>query len=806
MAIVTVIQDNYGLVPASSNAMLIEEIQDYVPSYSAIQTAIHNNKQTTVIVRHKTCGHWLKRALPKYTDKAIAWSICTPRQVIESEWGVSAPPSVSDAEIIRSGLLDYDIRAKENQSFEDALLEYFFCPQLGYSKFPQNQLVDLLNSYDASWFTLVNPSSEWEKSQNIPLARRLYEKRLRQWSEKAQSEEERWLIELYRENPASLYQLLTTYKVIRGYPTNIQRRVLGDDYSILASLKLDVEQLSVKESVVKEAKDSIEIYLRSKIHPEILIDEFTEILESVNGCLLIEFNLIQEMLHSLSIPVTQELVAAVQTKFRPLQERIPSELAVLSNLVQPARPKEPQAEWTADEWMSWAVKEYLPYHFWLEEGNAADEEIASYVQMYGDWLYDNYLQLRHHYDYMLYKAFINAQGELTQSEYALVVVIDNLNLKFFDILAALLQSHGYSSTLRKHYLTLLPSETRVCKRCLLAGQPSNEDIHARQYDDIITQEWSGFFGSKKVKYVPSLGELINLPSLDSNIYFLNYRPIDEVLHQSAEDIGQSHTELIRQFLSGLVSSIDEFAKKFEIDDRLLLCICSDHGSTKIPKEMPNPIDLKFFHERCDHETHRFIQLSDAELSNLAENHRYQCYFLDRKTYGNDANYLIAKGYYRFKKTEKSFYVHGGCTPEETIVPFALFKKASIHLEKPRLSLLDNVFRYAVKSIIKLDIVNPNEYPLENVSLTIQQTDVIASSLRSSQPSAYDEVVLAEIPAKQVVTQKIPCRFARTAEKIEKLALTLHFQYRGQEQSFDYEFSITMKAMMESGFGIDNLFQ
>jgi len=785
MAIVTVIQDNYELVPASSNAMLIEEIKDYVPSYSAIQTAIHTNKQTTVVVRHKTCGNWLKRALQKYTDKAIAWSICTPRQVIESDWGVSVPTSVSDAEIIRSGLLDYDIRAKENQSFADILLEYFFCPQLGYAQFPQNQLVDVLNAYDAS---------EWEKSKDIPLVRRLYEKRLRQWLGKAQSEEERWLIELYRENPASLYQLLTTYKVIRGYPTNVQHRVLSDAYNILAFLTPDVEQLPIKESGLKEAIDEIEIYLRSRTHPEMLIDEFTEIVESVSGGLLIEFNLIQEMLHSLSIPVTQEIISAVQTKFRPLQDRIPSELLALSNLVQPTHPKEPQSAWTVDEWLSWAVREYLPYHFWLEEGNAVDEEIAEYAQMYGDWLYDNHLQLRHHYDYILYKAFINAQRELTQSEYALVVVIDNLTLKFFEILEALLQSHGYSSTLKKHYLTLLPSETNVCKRGLLSGQPSNQDIHARGYADIITQEWSGFFGDKKVKYVPSLGELTNLPSLDSNIYFLNYRPIDEVLHQSAEDIGQNHTELIRQFLSGLVSSIDEFAKKFEIDDQLLLCICSDHGSTKIPQQMPNPIDVKFFHERCQHETHRFIQLSDAEFSNLAENHRYQCYFLDKNTFGNDANYLIAKGYYRFKQTEKSFYVHGGCTPEETIVPFALFKKSSIHLEKPRLSLFDNVFRYAVKSIIKLDIVNPNEYPLENVSLTIQQPDI-----------TYDEVLLAEIPAKQVITQKISCRFTRTAEKIEKLALTIHFQYRRQEQAFDYEFPIMMKAMMESGFGI-NLFK
>ena len=565
MAIVTVVQDNYGLVPKSSNAIFIEGIKDYVPSYCAIQTAVHTNKQTTVIVRHKTCGHWLKRACQKYTDQVITWNICTPRQVIESEWGVSVPSAISDTAIIRSGLLDYDICAKENQSFEDALLEYFFGPQLGYNQFPPNQLVDLLNAYDAS---------EWEKSKDIPLVRRLYENRLRQWCESAQSEEERRLIELYRENPASLYQLLTTYKVMRGYPTNIQRRVLGDDYSTLVSLKPDVEQLPSSGdpmwSPLKEAIDEIDIYLRSRIHPEILIDEFTEILESVSGCLLIEFNLIKEMLHSLSTPVTQELIDALQTQFGPLQERIPSELSALSNLVQPVRPREPQATWTADEWMSWAVKEYLPYHFWLEDGNAVDEEVAGYAQMYGDWLYENYLQLRHHYDYILYKAFINAQGELTQSEYALVVVIDNLTLKFFEILEALLQARGYSSTLKKHYLTLLPSETSVCKRCLLAGQPSNVDIHARGYPDIIAQEWSGFFGDKKVKYVPSLGELKNLPSLDNHIYFLNYRPIDEVLHQSAEDIGQSHTELIRQFLTGLVSNIDEFAKKFEIDDRLLL--------------------------------------------------------------------------------------------------------------------------------------------------------------------------------------------------------------------------------------------
>lgn len=53
---------------------------------------------------------------------------------------------------------------------------------------------------------------------------------------------------------------------MRGYPTNIQRRALGDDYSTLVSLNLDVDQLPVSRgepmcSPFKEAIDEIEIYL-----------------------------------------------------------------------------------------------------------------------------------------------------------------------------------------------------------------------------------------------------------------------------------------------------------------------------------------------------------------------------------------------------------------------------------------------------------------------------------------------------------------------------------------------------------------
>jgi len=191
--------------------------------------------------------------------------------------------------------------------------------------------------------------------------------------------------------------------------------------------------------------------------------------------------------------------------------------------------------------------------------------------------------------------------------------------------------------------------------------------------------------------------------------------VDKTLHENEDNMGQPHSSSVQHQLKGLVDTVFEFTQKFQISDKISIFITSDHGSTKIPIELPNIIDEKFFRERCDDKCHRFISLSSEEFERLSKNHKNQCYFLDKELYGNNENYLIARGYYRFIKTDQSFYVHGGVTPEETIVPFAVFRKTAISIEKPKISLLDNLFRYAVKSFIKLEI---DQLPLMNFQLKV----------------------------------------------------------------------------------------
>lgn len=782
---ISLIEDYYNLYTPEENDAIVEAIADYVPVYAEIHFCIHNNETLNVIVRNRTCGNWLRRMKQKYGENWIRSEKYTPKSIIKEKWSVLPPAWVSDSAIMRSGLLEYDIQAKENQSFEDVILEHFFSPYMTYKRFPVPQIAELLMDFEPE---------KWTLAQQLHIVKSIFRKQLRMWKKKAkvkraalsvESEMEERLIDQLRDGPQELQKILTKYKLIKNYPNNMQRRVLRDWYKLLSQLEPNVEEVPVDEFNLKEVRGEIAVYFHSRV------SDINEAIESVSGHLMIEFNLVKKMLLSLEEAVTDDLVAKIQNKFRPLQVRVPSELKTLEKLIEPPYPSEPDKGWTAEKWTKWAVTEYLPYRFWLEERGKTDENTARYAEMYGDWFYEHYLNLLYHHKQMLHKAFINAKEKLIESEYALIIVIDNFNLKFFPVLEALLRTKGFMKTDAENYLTLIPSETSLCKRCLFAGQPSNKDIHGNSYEDILAKEWAGYFADKKIIYLSNPGDLKSLEKIDHQIYLLNYLMVDNILHNSEDELGQPHASSVKHYLKGLVETIYEFAQKFKISDKLSIFIVSDHGSTKISAELPNIIDEKFFRERCDDKRHRFITLSSAEFEGLSENHKNQCYFLDKERYGNDENYLITRGYYRFIKTDSSFYVHGGVTPEETIVPFAVFQKTAESVEKPKISLLDNLFRYAVKSFIKLEIVNPNDISFENVQLEVESPEI-----------SYEPTSLDELPAQSVVQQKIPCRFPKSIET-NSLSLILRFEYGGEEQKFSYEFPIEMRALMESSW--DDLF-
>jgi len=65
---------------------------------------------------------------------------------------------------------------------------------------------------------------------------------------------------------------------------------------------------------------------------------------------------------------------------------------------------------------------------------------------------------------------------------------------------------------------------------------------------------------------------------------------------------------------------------------LNVIILSDHGATRIPKETFNIQEI-FYSKRALNKHHRYLEISDDEISKLPENSKYQSYFLWKRNGG-----------------------------------------------------------------------------------------------------------------------------------------------------------------------------
>ena len=446
-----------------------------------------------------------------------------------------------------------------------------------------------------------------------------------------------------------------------------------------------------------------------------------------------------------------------------------------------------------DAWLAWAVREYLPYRFWLEEVGRLDQEVAGFAETYGDWLYDAFPGLTPSYPNLVYRAIQNSGAYLGAGGVLLFIMMDNFNHKFFPEFQAMMQARGYFLQANAAYLSMLPTATEVSKKCMAVGQP--RPFAGTAYEKPVEKTWAQHFSGKRVKYIPYVGDVKGIHQHEHDIYVLNYTPIDEALHGDTRQTGLSHAEAVRQHLHNLAATIHAFALRLGIEKRLTVAICSDHGATLIPADVPNIIDKAFYAGRVLDKHHRYVSISDAQMKALPDNARFQCYFIERERFQLDANYLAARGYYRFAKTDENSYVHGGLTPEETIVPFAIFQRVAAKLKKPTVRLLTEELRYAVKSRILLEIVNPNEQSLLDLRAEIQTPGVEAET-----------VELAELPGKAVAEIAFEgARVRRGAPgEPKQLAVRLTYQFAGSAHTDDFEFPITIKTMMTTTFDLSQL--
>ena len=382
---------------------------------------------------------------------------------------------------------------------------------------------------------------------------------------------------------------------------------------------------------------------------------------------------------------------------------------------------------------------------------------------------------------------------LKQGTKALFIIVDNLTFKHVGYLREQFARRGFHlHGAVEPIWAVIPTTTEVSKHCLVGGVREPVDVQGHTYEDILDKDWQGHLDSYQAAYISVLGDLKKRPHFDADILLLNYLPIDDVLHRDERQIGATHTRQIQGHLADLVQVVCQFAKRAQVEQQLVIVIASDHGSTKVLADREDLLDDKFYKQQATSRHHRYITVPDSRAANPTAYDQAHCYVLPARTFGTHASYFIPRGYGLFAKTNESIYVHGGLTPEETIVPFMQLIKTEIQVRQPTFRLLDNVVRYSVKQTLSVVVGNPNDYDVEDVALRISESSTAG-------------LTGLTIPTGISIEVALPVRIPRRGSGEELTAITLQgtFELQGQVQPIEpVRLPVQVRSLMESKTAFD----
>lgn len=771
---IKVVYDPQGLTSAGEDR--VREISAYPQLVKSCLASLAEGKNQTITLSRPALLQWFKNMSARYPQGAFVFETLDARLALAQKWGVEIPASVTNEDILQAGLLALDLQPQPGFSFEDTLLAHFYAPIFSAKTFPFTQIAALLKA--------VEPQ-RWRKHKAVPLLARTLHNRLEEWKSKARSSEQRRLVELFAADPIALKRSLMQFRLLRGYPA-LGEALLGETFDLFRALKLMMEDLEIQEAEIRETVIQI-TYLLNNQQPN-SPDDLAALLETASGLLAVEFEAVEKALLAHPDWITPEIMEQVEAKFAAQSRWLRRRLEALRGMIQPPKPAAPELEWDVERMLAWARDDYLPYQAWCDAQDRFEAGLYALGDKFSEWLMARWNDLHANSRRMVFNLLPNIAAELKRPGWVnLVLVVDNLGWSFSEMLRELFQERGYYLVAAEPYIAMAPSETEISKKCLLSGAVGYQAMDDKTYKGIIENGWVPYFNDRAFRYLSDIGALSTVQAIDAVAYVVNYLAVDKALHRSADEIGMPQRVHIQHLLENLVEKCVQFIEKHGLQENIRIHVVSDHGSTRIPAEIPNDLDPSFFKTSgFDARSHRYITVSPERFAGLADNLRLDCFFLPANDFLNPENVLCARRGNRFIPTAKDFYVHGGLLPEEMIVPYLVFEPAAAPLQNLTVLLRKTEYRYRMESI-ELELGNPNDLAVENIAIMVLNGNV------ESEPAR-----VASLNGKTKTLLQIQARFRQTKvpEDQTSLRLRVRFQARGEQHSFDFQAKITMKKMVE----------
>lgn len=760
----------------SDTEFTFSKINEYPKLYHTVRAMLANKiTYSDIIVQNQQLLTWIKELNEFEPNDMLEIHEMSLRQYISNTWGIIPPSYLQDDEL--KDIIDILPGLKDKNNFEKSVLEHYFQYSFEVNEFTVITIEEIC---------ITANFAEYKNKSQINCIRTI----LNHQKEKALKNNRNvsLLVEILFESPEIFVKIVSSFAALKGYPRELRNRFLEEYISELSNVSIK-QFIPNTDFIPIEITNAIKVELNSLLNSSQALEEVLEIIRCTSGFLESEFEILIKFINASMHFDRNKLIQEVKSHFNQLLMKRLNLLTELESLVSPSFPTEPNFG-TTNEWIDWAELEYLPYRRWQETRKENNELLDAYGNLFSDWIAKNYLEIKYSYPNTVMNLLPSIKQKIDKQVFTLLLIIDNIGLRWNDHLISLFKKNGINLLKKENFVAAIPTETRISKTALLSANyifSKNE----QDYRKLTEQKTSEQFQSKKLFYTTKVSDLKELPN-NADFAILNYLMIDEYMHMDQNKMASPKFDVISNELNGL---IDLVCKSLQHRPEIDIFVVSDHGAAKITNERVIDVEEMLFGDEIVDSTERYICVTDDQLNRFRSNLETVGYIFEKHRFNLDANYVIIKGNYSFKKNVMDQYIHGGISAEELLVPLLHFHRSSHKVIQPNVFMKDNAFRFNVKSQITFTIENTNQMPVENLQLTILSPFVSVDN---------DTVNIDKIDAMTKADIKIDnVRIMRKGNTVPtELSISIRYDFASKQYNSDKRLPIVIKTMQENTFDFD----
>lgn len=792
---VSYIGDFDGSAPPDTT--VVETDGDYVRACASLARVAESGHPERVWIRRRNHFSWLKD-FAEQTRVSLSFGEKTSRAILGDLWRVSVPDWLTDEIVLQERLLELKVTSDHPSSFENRILEQFFGKV--FEK-------EVLNPEDlASVLPSLASENAGRLLEQYPSLRRSLTSKCASWQNATKEPWLRKLGTMLAGGSDQVWKELTCLVLLRGYPPSLLEFVVPPDrVPLLRSIPPEsLADLPLHSGGIEEAGSQIEIFFKDVGKDVTSGGDFQKVLLCTSGRIRQEFDHLRNILRTASFTPDQDLVRAIQEKFRKCPGLAEGQLRSLQQYIVPARPstKNPDENWNAQDWLAWAVKEYFPYRHWQSISGTYDAEVEETVNAFTDWYTSEYVAVQHDPDLSLLNCLSPVARGLQTLGLSIVIVIDCLPSAFSPLLDGALRDAGFSRHDLRYRFAPLPTSTEYSKPRLLKGA---WDVPESDYKKILGGRSKDDWGGAPVTYLASLKDLSELKAPEeSSIVVLNLIATDEMLHKDLESENLTHEEELGRLFARLAETLQAFVAAWKGDrEHVELHFVTDHGATRILDEEKTTFDSSIVGKLFEDEKHRFARIPKSESYEVPANLWGLGYRFEDPFSQQECVFFLPRGHNTVKSHSKSgAYTHGGATPEEVVVPCSLYKPVQAKWDRPAARFINLTqsektgrAQFYIQRIVTIEIElhnpNPTEISVVRCSVALPENDLKGFSLPI-------------ISGEQRASVLLDCYFKKSALGDHDMELEIVYEIAGETKTLGLVLPSEFRSAMSGGFSLKDL--